>query len=66
MTGTKDKVRALLDRLSDDCSLDEVMYHLYVNQKVEAGLSDAAEGHLFSHAEVADGLRLKWLKDTAA
>ncbi len=26
----KETVRALLDRLPDDCSLDEVLYHLYV------------------------------------
>ena len=28
----KDTVRALLDRLPDDCSLDDVQYHLYVVQ----------------------------------
>ena len=31
---TKDTVRALLDRLPDDCSLEDVQYHLYVVQAV--------------------------------
>jgi hypothetical protein len=31
---TKDTVRALLERLPDDCTLDDVLYHLYVVQAV--------------------------------
>ena len=31
---TKDMVRALLDRLPDDCSLEDVQYHLYVVQEM--------------------------------
>jgi hypothetical protein len=36
----KDTVRALLDRLPDDCSLDDVQYHLYVVQAVGRGVAD--------------------------
>jgi hypothetical protein len=31
----KQTVRALLDRLPDDCSVGDVLYHLYVLQAVE-------------------------------
>lgn len=43
---TKQRVRDLLERLPDDCSLDDVVYHLYVIQKIEAGLADAEAGRL--------------------
>ena len=60
MTQTKETVKALLDRLPDDCSLDDVLYHLYVIQAVERGLEDVAQGRVIPHDEVADRLRRKW------
>jgi predicted transcriptional regulator len=56
----KETVRALLDRLPDDCSLDEVVYHLYVLQEVAQGRADLAAGRTLTHAEVAEQLRRKW------
>src|SRR5687768_9996123 len=58
---TKDRVRALLDRLPDDCTLDDVLYHLYVFQAVELGLEDAGAGRMLPHDEVIERLREKWL-----
>ena len=40
MAQTKETGQALLDRLPDDCTLDDVLYHLYVIQAVESGLED--------------------------
>ena len=57
----KQSVQALLDRLPDDCSLDEVQYHLYVLQSIERGQADAKAGRTISHQEVARELRKKWL-----
>jgi hypothetical protein len=37
---TKDTVRARLDRLPDDCSLEDVQYYLYVVQAVARGQAD--------------------------
>jgi predicted transcriptional regulator len=56
----KDAVRALLDRLPDDCSLDDVLYHLYVVQAVGRGLSDGEAGRIIPHEQVAEALRRKW------
>jgi hypothetical protein len=47
----KATVRALLDRLPDDCTLEDVLYHLYVLQRVEAGVADADAGRTSSQAE---------------
>ena len=57
----KQTVRELLDRLPDDCSLDDVQYHLYVVQAVDRGLADVANGRTIAHAEVDADLRRKWL-----
>jgi predicted transcriptional regulator len=57
----KDSVRALLDRLPEDCTLDEVQYHLYVVQAVARGEADEEAGRVISHEQVAAELRRKWL-----
>ena len=57
----KQQVRDLLDRLPDDCSLDEVQYHLYVVQAVAKGEADEEAGRLIPHEQVAAELRRKWL-----
>ena len=61
----KDTVRALLDRLPNDCSLDDVMYHLYVVQAVGQGLADGEAGRVIPHEQVATDLRRKWLLGSA-
>ena len=56
----KETVRALLDRLPNDCSMDEVLYHLYVLHEIDKGRADAEAGRTITHAEVAAELRKKW------
>jgi predicted transcriptional regulator len=62
---TKDTVRALLERLPDDCTLEDVLYHLYILQEVERGRADVQGGRLLPHEQVADELRRKWLLGAA-
>lgn len=61
----KETVRALLERLPDDCTIEDVLYHLYVLQEVERGRADIAAGRVIPHAQVADELRRKWLLGAA-
>ena len=58
---TKDSVRALLDRLPDDCSLEDVLYHLYVVQQVELGLAEADAGNVIPHEQVVQELERRWI-----
>ena len=58
---TKDTVRAILDRLPDNCSIDDVLYQLYVVQAVARGDADVAAGRTMSHEQVDAELRRKWL-----
>ena len=62
----KQTVRALLDRLPDDCSVEDVLYHLYVLQAVERGQADAAAGRTIPHEEVERAMRRKWLRSDGA
>lgn len=57
----KDTVRALLDRLPDDCSLEDVQYHFYVLQAVARGQADEEAGRTIPHEQVDAELRRKWL-----
>jgi len=60
MQSAKLEVSKLIDTLPDDCSLDDIQYHLYVLQKVERGLKDAEAGRTLTQEEV--GTRAaKWL-----
>lgn len=57
----KGTVRALLERLPDDCSVEDILYHLYVLQAVDRGQADVAAGRTIPHEEVEKALRQKWL-----
>ncbi|MBI5015196.1 MAG: hypothetical protein HZB55_06855 [Deltaproteobacteria bacterium] len=47
MNTAKDEIQALLGRLPEDCSLEDVQYHLYVIEKVKRGIDRAeSEGTL--------------------
>ncbi len=57
----KDAVRGLLEKLPDDCTMEDVLYHLYVLQSIDRGLADADAGRTISHEEVAERMRRKWV-----
>lgn len=46
------KVPEAIESLPDDATWDDVMYRLYVRQKIEAGLRDIAEGRTLPVEEV--------------
>ena len=48
--------KAVLDTLPDDASWEDVQYHLYVRQQIEAGLEDEAAGRLIDTAEMRQRL----------
>jgi predicted transcriptional regulator len=61
MQTTKQEVSNLLNRLPDDCTLEDVQYHLYVLQKIERGLKDVEEGRVYTQEEVEKKMS-KWLE----
>ncbi|HZL92583.1 MAG TPA: hypothetical protein VFB99_03025 [Vicinamibacterales bacterium] len=61
----KETVRALLDRLPDDGSVEDVLYHLYVLQAIERGQADVAAGRVMPQKEVESAMRRTWLRAAA-
>jgi len=57
----KQEVSNILTHLPDDCSLEDIQYHLYVLQKIERGLEDAEKGRIYKQEEVEKRMA-KWLK----
>ncbi|BAZ13965.1 hypothetical protein NIES4071_58050 [Calothrix sp. NIES-4071] len=52
MSPTKEKIQSLLNQLPDDCSIEDVQYHLYVIQKINNGLkAQLAQGISQKEAE---------------
>jgi hypothetical protein len=50
MQTTKEQVRDLLDHLPDHATLNDVMYELYVKQKIERGMQASREGRVTPHS----------------
>jgi hypothetical protein len=60
MNTTKQDVQKLLQKLPENCSVEDVQYHLYVLDKVRRGLEDARTNGVLSQKDVEDRLS-KWL-----
>ena len=56
MQSLKEEAIKAISRLSDDATIDDIMYELYVKQKIEAGLQAVAEGRTVPHEEVKQRL----------
>lgn len=52
----KESVKQVLENLSDQCSWDDLMYELYVRQKIDRGLDDIQNNRVVSHEEVCKAM----------
>ncbi len=62
MSTAKEEVEELLGKLPQDCSLEDIQYHLYVLDKVRAGL-EAADVEGGVSQEDAEARLSKWLTE---
>ena len=53
MGTAKEDIEALLRRLPDDCSVEDVQYHLYVLEKIRLGIESAETEPTLTHDEAA-------------
>ena len=60
MNTAKEEVEQLLKRLPNDCTLEDIHYHLYVIEKVRRGIERAEIEGTVSHEEVEKRLN-KWI-----
>jgi predicted transcriptional regulator len=56
MSTVRESLLEIAARLPDQCTWDEVMYQIYVRQKVEEGLADVSEGRTVDHEAVFEEL----------
>jgi predicted transcriptional regulator len=47
----KEAAREIINQLPDEASWDDLLYELYVKQKIEAGLNAVKEGRSVPHEE---------------
>lgn len=59
MSTTKAEIQSLLAKLPDDCTLEDVQYHLYVIEKIRKGIERAEREGPVSQEEVERRLA-KW------
>jgi predicted transcriptional regulator len=59
MQTAKESARKLIDRLPDQATWEDIMYELYVKQKIEAGLKAVEEGRTIPHEEMKRRLLAK-------
>jgi hypothetical protein len=52
MQTTKQKALEWIQSLPDDCTLDDIRYHLYFREKVEEGMAALDNGQVLSLEEV--------------
>ena len=60
MVTAKQEVESLLTKLPDDCSLEDIQYHLYLIEKVRHGLDTADSQGAITQDEAERQLG-KWL-----
>ena len=52
MATPKQAAKESIEHLPEQASWNDIMYELYVKQKIEAGLKAVAEGRTVAHEEV--------------
>lgn len=57
---SKSKIEVLLKELPDKVDTEEIMYRIYILQKIEAGEKDIKEGKTISHKDAVERLAKKW------
>jgi predicted transcriptional regulator len=56
MSSIKEAARQIIENLPDQATWDDLMYELYVKQKIEEGLADIEAGRTIPHDQVKDEL----------
>ncbi len=59
-TPAKEQMRAILDDLPADCTIEDMQYELYVLARIRRGIEAADRGELIPHEEVKRRMQ-KWL-----
>ena len=59
MSSAQEKVQAVLGKLPDDCTLEDMQYHLYVLEKTQRGIDRADSEGAISQEQAEKRLKEK-------
>jgi len=62
MSAVKEEVQKMIQDLPENCTYEDIQYHLYVIEKIKKGIERAEGGELYSHNDARKRLS-KWLSD---
>jgi predicted transcriptional regulator len=63
MSIAKKQAVELINYLPDDCTIEDIQYHLYVIEKVERGIRAIDEGLVVSQEKAEERVR-EWLRSS--
>ena len=62
MSTIKQDLEALVQRLPEDCTIEDVQYQLYILEKIRRGVEAADAGHVTTQEEVEERFS-QWLTE---
>jgi len=62
MVAVKQEVQNIIQNLPDNCTYEDIQYHLYVVKKIKNGIDRSENGELSSHQD-AKVKMAKWLSN---
>lgn len=60
MVAVKQEAHDMIRNLPDNCTYEDIQYHLYVIEKIKNGISRAEKGEVSSHKDAKERMA-KWL-----
>lgn len=61
MTTVKESVISLIQQLPEDSTIEDIVEHLYVKQKILKGQQQLESGQFYTHEEAKELIK-QWLK----
>lgn len=62
MSAVKTEAQEMIKNLPDDCTYEDIQYHLYVIEKIERGIKRADSEEKTSHKDAKERMK-KWLEN---
>ena len=62
MIAEKQEAQKMIQNLPDDCTYEDIQYHLYVVEKIKNGINRVQKGEASSHKDAKTRMS-KWLSN---
>ncbi len=62
VVAVKKEAQEMIQNLPDNCTYEDIQYHLYVVEKIKNGMSRAEDGQVLKHQDAKERM-VKWLSN---